>query len=99
MGQTWHGWAGETASFVDAKNGYSLADLQQDGTRVLSLTTDGGDNWREVRQVAWPGAPGLCGWRKRFRTGAEWDPQRQNYDYALVQTTDGGDSGSWWKGP
>jgi photosystem II stability/assembly factor-like uncharacterized protein len=94
-GQTWKGWAGEVASFVDASTGYSLGDLQQDGTRLLSVTSDGGATWQELRQVSWPGAHlDFTAIETGFALAWDWNPSQQNYDYALVQTTDGGSS---WK--
>jgi len=92
-GLSWTGWQGETASFIDSQTGYSLAALQQDGTRVLSATTNGGATWKEVRQVTWPSARlDFYALGKGFALAWAWNPSRQNYDYALVSTLDGGDS-------
>ena len=90
-GQNWTGWSGETASFADWKTGYSLEAVQQDGTRILSTTADGGSTWREVRQVSWPNArldytPGGTG----YVLASQWNPSIQNFDYALVKSSDGG---------
>ena len=98
-GQTWTGWQGETASFTDLKTGWSLSDLQQDGTRMLSSTTDGGSTWHNVRQVTWPGARlDFAAPEMGYALAWEWSPSRQNFDYALVSTTNGGDSWQLVKG-
>jgi hypothetical protein len=94
-GQNWTGWQGETASFSGPETGWSLSGLKQDGTRMLSATTDGGSTWQDVRQVTWPGARlDFSAAEMGFALAWEWNPSRQNYDYVLVNTMDGGDS---WK--
>ena len=60
---------------------------------MLSVTNDAGHIWQDVRQVSWPIAqmeftPDGTG----YVLASEWNPARQNYDFALVSTSDGGDS-------
>lgn len=94
-GQTWKGWQGESASFSDNKTGWNLTGLQQDGTRMLAATTDGGTTWTDVRQVTWPGARlDFAVAEMGYALAWEWNPSRQNFDYALVSSSNGGNT---WK--
>ena len=98
-GQTWLGWQGENASFVNTAEGYSLGAIGQNGTRQVSVTADGGKTWRSAGTVTWPEAwlqffiPG-----QGFALARSWNEQNSAYDYALVRTENGGQSWALVKG-
>jgi photosystem II stability/assembly factor-like uncharacterized protein len=88
-GEAWINWAGEAASFANAIDGYSLGQLEQNGTRSISKTSDGGKTWQQVDTVSWPEArldfPAVG---KGFALAWRWDEEQQAFDYALVRTDD-----------
>ena len=98
-GNSWLGWQGESASFVNTMDGYSLGARAQNGLRQVSVTADGGKNWQAVGTVSWPEA-----WldfsipRQGFALARSWNEQNSAYDYALVRTDNGGQSWSLVKG-
>jgi hypothetical protein len=98
-GNTWLGWQGESASFVNAVDGYSLGALAQNGLRQVSQTINGGKDWQVVGTVSWPEAwlyflaPG-----QGFALARSWNEQKSTYDYALVRTENGGQSWGLVKG-
>jgi photosystem II stability/assembly factor-like uncharacterized protein len=86
----WQGWAGETAAFSSALDGYLLGQMGQDGRRQISQTRDAGKTWQAVDTVTWQMArldfPTL---EQGFALAWTWNEMTAAYDYALVSSENG----------
>lgn len=91
-GKTWNAIEASTVSLFAAQGAAVLGPQAQDGTRSLLATRDGGATWTAVKIVTWPEAQldfvdSQHGWAVARR----WNSQTEQYDYALVVTTNGGE--------
>src|SRR6185369_15664363 len=87
-GQNWTSNAApaRSLSFLDAQTGWATLTGEFNGQApyALSATTDGGQTWTTVKQLAWTGQPSFVDAQKGWAV-AQADPA-----ISFVKTTDGG---------